>query len=123
MMVGAVVHSIAVSEMINLVMKQDQDTIERARQLELVEGFARHTKLDKSTTQVLQAWASRSTKTTACAYNREEMCTLLTSTLIPRNIMVQLPDSMFGGELKRNKFIIDCFRGNDQLPPKFPAVV
>jgi len=59
----------------------------------------------------------------ACAYDREEMCTLLTSNLIPRNIMVQLPDAMFGGELKRNKFIIDCFRGNDQLPPRFPAVV
>lgn len=123
MMVGAVVHSIAVSEMINLVMKQDQDTIDRARQLELVEGFARNTKLDKSTTKVLQAWASRTTKTTGCAYDRDAMCTLITSNVIPRSIMVQLPDSMFGGELKRNKFIIDCFRGNDQLPPRFPAVV
>lgn len=123
MMVGAVVHSIAVSEMINLVMKQDQDTLDKERQLELVEGFARHTELGKSTTKVFQVWASRSTKAARCAYDREAMCTLLTSNLIPRSIMVQLPEAMFGGELTRNKFIIDCFRGNDHLPPRFPAVV
>jgi CRP-like cAMP-binding protein len=122
MMVGAVVHSIAVSGMINLVMKVDNETIERNRQVELIDGFARQTELDSSTASEFRRWAGTSVAARG-AYDREQMCNLLTSSLIPREIIVQLPEAMFGGELKRNRFILDCFQGVSVLPPRFPALV
>jgi hypothetical protein len=46
MIVGAIVHSILVGEMIKVVTRVDQETIERSHQRQLVDGFARHTELD-----------------------------------------------------------------------------
>lgn len=121
MVIGAIVHSIVVGEMISLVMKKDEESIDRAHQKELIDGFARHTELDDRTMKTLRLWAG-SGKPSRFGYDQEQMRSLLTSSQIPRDIMMKLPEAVFGGEVLRNRFVISC-RCSQQLPPRFPALV
>jgi CRP-like cAMP-binding protein len=121
MIVGAVVHSIIVGEMINVVMRRDQETIDRDHQRGLIDGFARHTELDAGTARKFSRWAT--SKAVTQGYDREHMRTLITSNVIPFEILQLLPKTMFGGELIANNFVTSYINFTRRMPKRFPALL
>mmetsp|Transcript_56813 Transcript_56813/g.99023 ORF Transcript_56813/g.99023 Transcript_56813/m.99023 type:complete len:615 (+) Transcript_56813:87-1931(+) len=120
MLIGAVVHGIIVSEMINVVMRADQAALEVNAQKDLVAGFSRHTEIPPGLANDLQKWVMNS-RGSRHGYDRAQMRSLLTSAM-PQEIMRQLPERMFDGKLVSNKFITSVIEVG-HMPSRFPVLV
>ncbi|CAK0795523.1 unnamed protein product [Prorocentrum cordatum] len=124
MMIGAVVHSIIISEVINLVSEVDEDTRWKRNKMSLLEAYSSHTQLDRDTVSRLTSWvdalpSGRST------FDPEDMRRLLTSGVMPRSLIGDLPDRLFDGQLARNKFMTTCAISctGGIMPPRFPLLM
>mmetsp|Transcript_78468 Transcript_78468/g.143601 ORF Transcript_78468/g.143601 Transcript_78468/m.143601 type:complete len:733 (+) Transcript_78468:65-2263(+) len=120
MLVGAVVHGIIVSEMINVVMRADQAALDLSAQQDLVAGFSRHTEIPKGLANDLHRWVTKS-RGSRHGYDRSKMKNLLTSTM-PQEIMRQLPEAMFDGKLVLNRFITSVVE-DGRKPLRFPVLL
>jgi hypothetical protein len=98
MLVGAVWHSIIVSEVINTVMVEDEITVARKKKKDLISAYAQHAELDDECLEELHKWAD-STESIVKEYDRNEMRKLLTSGSIPRNLLGDIPKHLFMGRL------------------------
>lgn len=98
MMIGAVWHSIIVSEVIATVTVEDEVTIARKKKKELINAYVQHAELDDATLESLMNWVE-TTDSVVREYDRDEMKKLLTSGAIPRHILGDLPKHLFQGRL------------------------
>mmetsp|Transcript_127629 Transcript_127629/g.330840 ORF Transcript_127629/g.330840 Transcript_127629/m.330840 type:complete len:817 (-) Transcript_127629:41-2491(-) len=123
-MMGAVVHSIIISEVINIVTSVDKTAAFVSKQTELVEGFAEHTELDETSQKLMTAWVAFSAKGWASnRYDREQMKQLITDKCMPRSLLGRLPNSLFGGKLVRNSFLSIRGRAIGDVPPRLPLLL
>jgi len=122
MAVGAVVHSIVISEVINVVTSVDQMNLFVSKQRELVEAFAAHTQLDATIEDSLKHWIDGSAKQWfSTRYDREAMKELIVGDSMPRELLGQLPERLFTGKLIQNRFLRIC-DGMCVLPPRLPML-
>merc|ERR1719204_444625 len=104
MAVGAVVHSIIISEVINVVTSIDNTNFFVKKQADLVEAFAAHTELEDSHLERLRRWVSSNAKYwVAHKYDKAEMRDLITSKLMPRELLGDMPAALFEGRLIGNR--------------------
>jgi len=123
MVVGTVVHSIIISEVISIVTKVDDAELYRDKQSELVEAFADHTELGAEQRKMMTDWVTWNAKSWVTSrYDREEMKHLITGKCIPRWILGQLPANLFGGRLLQNQFLTFRF-GLCEMPPRLPLLL
>mmetsp|Transcript_172148 Transcript_172148/g.551803 ORF Transcript_172148/g.551803 Transcript_172148/m.551803 type:complete len:789 (+) Transcript_172148:72-2438(+) len=121
MLVGAVVHSIVISEVIGVVTSVDKTQELANKQALLVEAFAEHTGLDKTSEQLMTTWVTLSARGWAASqFDREEMKTLINDKGIPRSLLGRLPANLFGGRLVSSSFL-RC--GPSELPPRLPLLL
>mmetsp|Transcript_47493 Transcript_47493/g.119687 ORF Transcript_47493/g.119687 Transcript_47493/m.119687 type:complete len:805 (-) Transcript_47493:302-2716(-) len=124
MMVGAVVHSIIISEVISVLTSVDKTEEFVGEQTELVDAFAKHTELDDTSHKLMTAWVSFSAKNWASSrYDRELMKQLITDKCMPRSLLGMLPDRLFGGKLMRNSFLFMHGRDIGDMPPRLPLLL
>jgi len=116
MLIGAVVHSIIVSEVIGIITSVDGSARKLSEQKELVDVFSKHAELDNHTRLDLTNWIE-SSRTALHAYDPSQMRQLLTSSVLPRHLSSELPQAMFSGKLVNNKFL----RINEMLGTPIPA--
>ncbi|CAK0827821.1 unnamed protein product, partial [Prorocentrum cordatum] len=121
MMIGAVLHSIIIGEVITIVSEVDEDTRWKRSRMGLLEAYSSHTQLDRDTVSRLTRWvdglpSGRST------FDPEDMRRLFTSGIMPRSLLGELPDRLFDGQLARNKFMTTCAISctSGITPPRFP---
>eukprot|EP00927_Polykrikos_kofoidii_P011978 TRINITY_DN15139_c0_g2_i3.p1 TRINITY_DN15139_c0_g2~~TRINITY_DN15139_c0_g2_i3.p1 ORF type:complete len:723 (+),score=70.21 TRINITY_DN15139_c0_g2_i3:67-2235(+) len=110
MLIGAVVHSILVSEVICVVTQVDKiDACVKAN-VDLVEGFAYHASLDQATSTLLREWvSSHASGWSKDNYDVDGMTNLLTRRNMPGWLVDQMFSSMFDGLFCRNK-LFKCVR-------------
>jgi len=121
--IGAVVHSIIISEVISVVMSNDQTNLFLTRQCELVEAFSAHTELSNRSAKHLQHWVSTNAKHwISHKYDREEMKDIITSRSMPRELLGQLPLDLFEGKLVDNRLLTVC-DGLCNTPPRLPLLL
>mmetsp|Transcript_91522 Transcript_91522/g.254875 ORF Transcript_91522/g.254875 Transcript_91522/m.254875 type:complete len:730 (-) Transcript_91522:163-2352(-) len=125
MLVGAVVHSIIVSEMISIVTSLDESAADYSHKKGLIDAFAAHTQLDERTFQKMQKWLSLTTKSANKMYDRKEMQALLTGGGLPRELLGSLPGGMYNGRLMQSQFIGVCCEGGyrKSVPPRMPLLL
>jgi len=125
MLLGAVVHGIIMSEVINVVTKMDDKAAALSEQKELLSAFAQHTDLDERTTAEFKQWITRPQKASKRRYDREAMRKLLVAGHLPRALIQDLAENIFRGELLRNKFLQVCvdWAPDGALPPRFPLLL
>jgi len=124
MMVGAVVHGIIVSQVINIVTSTDQIHEFIEKQAALIEAYGAHTGLAPDTLHRIRdevAWRSKSWSVHRI-YNKEEMKELITGKYMPRRLLGEIPGSIFGGKLVQNNFLRCCW-GVAPVPPRLPCIL
>jgi len=121
MILGAIINSIIVGEVISIVTSADQDHIKIREHKAQVEAFCEHTDLDNRTRLQMSAWIEQAPS----SFDYEENCMLkmLTSGLLPRVLLEQLPFQMFGGQLVRNNFFTLCSLQVRHVPPRFSVLL
>jgi len=125
-MVGAVVHSILVGEVINVVTRVEDKDKFVAEQSELVQRFANHTEVGPTLTLSLLEWASLDAKNWMThQYDVGAMKKLITGRYMHRTLMGQLPVKLFSGDLLRNQFTrcLTLFDDAGFLPPRLPLLM
>lgn len=126
MLIGAVVNSIIVSEVINIVQNVDKISIIAKRERELVHAFSLHTEIADSDPALARdlflaidaSWMERH------HFNREDMKQLLMSCDMPADLHLKLEQSVFDGQLAENLFLQICSSpGTGAIPPRLFLLV
>eukprot|EP00929_Paragymnodinium_shiwhaense_P051292 TRINITY_DN25822_c0_g1_i1.p1 TRINITY_DN25822_c0_g1~~TRINITY_DN25822_c0_g1_i1.p1 ORF type:complete len:805 (+),score=93.42 TRINITY_DN25822_c0_g1_i1:77-2491(+) len=130
MVVGAIVHSIIMSEVIGAIRTVDDAALRRTEHKKLVSAFAYNADLQSETVRQLEEWIDlplkgKNGKRVLKRYDRDSMRRLLTSGGIPRSILGRLPVELYGGKLMKNKFVTFCtkYSAGMQMPPRFPLLI
>jgi len=121
MLVGAVIQSLIVSEMIGIVRSVDKAAAQRKKKKDLIDSFATHTEISaQDARMILSAIPEEAMK---IDYKKEEMRRLIVDGTIPRAQVHKLSQRVFGGDLLLNRFISICNDHRTTLPPRFPLLV
>jgi CRP-like cAMP-binding protein len=121
MIVGTIIHSIIVSEVITALTNVDASKKTVEAQKSLVEQFAQHTEMSKTHEMQLKEWLDIPRKG-EIDFDREGMNRLFMSGKLPRTIIGKLPVDLFRGELMKSSFVTVCkysLYGERPLPPRF----
>jgi len=121
MLVGAVVHSIIISEVIGIVTSTDEVQKVVEKQLALIEAFTAHTNLAPDTSKEMKSEISFRAKNWAMSFgfDKSEMKDLITGKYMPRWLIAKIPQSLFDGHLLKNNFLHSI--GN--MPPRMPCLL
>lgn len=123
MVVGAIIHSIIVSEVITVITAHDQVKEFIMQQTRLVEKFAEHAEVGDEAVQDIKSWIRLSAKyQTHLRSDIAEMRHLLTGPELPRSLLAQLPGFLYQGRLVRNGFFGEP-RFADKVPPRLAVLV
>lgn len=123
MVVGAVVHSIIISQVINVVQSNNSSNAFVEQKIALVDAFAIHTELDKETHSEFKGWLENSARAWETnQYDKEKMKELITGKYLPRELLGMLPESLFDGKLVNNRLFSGCKILN-AVPPRLPTLL
>jgi len=123
MLLGAIVNSIILNEVIGTLTRLDESASRVMQQIQVVQDFAEHCNLSKTLRKQLVRWA-RESRADKHDWDRAWMRELLTNGVMPNQLVRQLPAALFAGKLLKNRFVTVCRPYfNDVLPPKFHMIV
>jgi len=108
MLVGTVMNSVVVSEMVNLLAHLDQTASELKRQQALVQAFSEHVRLDESCEIRMLNVIEASRILPRPSLNREEINKVFTSGALPQALLSEVPKHIFKGNFLRNRFLTKC---------------
>lgn len=119
MLLGAIVNSIILNEVISTLTRLDEHSSRVAQQMQVVQDFSDHCDLSRPLRKQLVRWA-RESRAEKHNWDRAWMRELLTNGSMPIRLVGQLPSAIFSGKLIKNRFLSVCtpkFRHG--LPPRF----
>uniref|UniRef100_A0A7S1L368 Cyclic nucleotide-binding domain-containing protein n=1 Tax=Alexandrium catenella TaxID=2925 RepID=A0A7S1L368_ALECA len=122
MVIGAVVHSIVISEVITIVTSTDRMSQFIEKQLNIVEAFCEHTQLPRESQFAMKDEIKHRARSVISSFHedKEQMKELITTgKYIPRWLLGSLPGKMFQGRVLRNQLLM----GNLYLPPRLPCLL
>jgi len=107
MVVGAVIHSIIVSEIIGIVTAIDTEEKEIASRLRIVDDFSDLAGVDDDTRENIKTWLSLQAKrgNLPIKVDRELARSIFLNGNIPSELLQELPPKMFGGSLLESQII------------------
>jgi len=124
MLVGAIVHSIIIGGVINLVSEKSEDEKWRDRQKSLLTAFGRqtlmqHSSINKLTNHIDQMESGQQD------YDGQEMRNMITGDALPRRLVGELPTQVFQGLLMDSKFVTNCAMScyGGAIPPRFTVLL
>eukprot|EP00418_Pyrodinium_bahamense_P095889 CAMPEP_0179037158 /NCGR_PEP_ID=MMETSP0796-20121207/13986_1 /TAXON_ID=73915 /ORGANISM="Pyrodinium bahamense, Strain pbaha01" /LENGTH=685 /DNA_ID=CAMNT_0020733461 /DNA_START=84 /DNA_END=2141 /DNA_ORIENTATION=+ len=123
MVVGAVIHSIVISEVIGIVTSTNEVSAFIGKQVHLVEAFSAHTQLDPDTARTMKSeitWRAQHWAITP-SFDKAAMRDLITGKYMPRWLVSQIPQKLFGGKLVENNFLRG--KGTSVVPPRLPSLL
>lgn len=123
MLVGAVVHSIIISEVINVVTSSDEGHAFVTAKVELIDSFAEHAEVEKETHLEFRGWLLSSARQWMNnQYDKEKMKEIITGKYLPRELLGRLPNALFDGKLVDNRIFNSC-RVLNAVPPRLPTLL
>ncbi|CAE7756046.1 KCNH6 [Symbiodinium pilosum] len=123
MLLGAIVNSIILNEVIGTLTRLDESASRVMQQIQVVQDFSEHCNLSRTLRKQLVKWA-RETRAEKHDWDRAWMRELLTNGVMPGYLVRQLPAALFAGKLLKNRFVTVCRpHFNDVLPPRFHMIL
>eukprot|EP00928_Gymnodinium_smaydae_P052929 TRINITY_DN3704_c0_g2_i1.p1 TRINITY_DN3704_c0_g2~~TRINITY_DN3704_c0_g2_i1.p1 ORF type:complete len:768 (+),score=144.00 TRINITY_DN3704_c0_g2_i1:74-2377(+) len=122
MLVGAVVNSIILSEVITIITSVDELARDVSEQKKLISRFAQHTRLSTKLTNSLTDWLDTA-KTARYTFDTVQMKDLITSSALPRSLLGELAQKVFRGTLANSSFLKTCQGVSDHVPPRLPLLI
>jgi len=121
MIVGTVVNSIIMSEVITTLTGVDKLQAELNKRCSLIQDFAEHAHLSPRVQLALEDAVKKSKA--LGIINTKEMRGLFSSNYVPRSLLGQLPRELFQGQLIANQFLSEPLRQIDNMPPRLPVLM
>ncbi|CAJ1420668.1 unnamed protein product [Effrenium voratum] len=123
MLLGAIVNSVILNEVITTLTRLDESATRVMQQMQVVADFSEHCNLDRPLRKQLVRWA-RESRADKHDWDREWMREILTNGRMPSRLVHQLPSALFSGRLMSNRFLTVC-RGKFRhgLPPRFYMIL
>eukprot|EP00747_Dinoflagellata_sp_TGD_P209529 gnl/TRDRNA2_/TRDRNA2_82916_c0_seq1.p1 gnl/TRDRNA2_/TRDRNA2_82916_c0~~gnl/TRDRNA2_/TRDRNA2_82916_c0_seq1.p1 ORF type:complete len:679 (+),score=119.73 gnl/TRDRNA2_/TRDRNA2_82916_c0_seq1:281-2038(+) len=123
MIIGAVVNSWVLSEVINIVTFIDHTQVEVSKRKGLIRGFADHTELDEVMHRSLREWVDTQAQKGMLSnqYDRESMKEILAE--IPQTLTQKLPNHVYNGRIQKSHFLRVCLSHARQLPPRLSLLL
>jgi len=121
MMVGAIVHSLIVGQVINEVTSDNTVNVFLKNKLKLAKEFAIHANLAPEGTKALSFWLEQNVRDLMTQqYKMDEMHQLITNDM-PLSLMKELHSRLYHGQLGRNRFLRVPFV--IATPPRLPLLL
>lgn len=123
MLVGAVVHSIIVSEVITLVTSVDRTASFINEQKNLIEAYAVHAEMELETAASIKDYLNLHASTwISHRFDRDAMKHMITGRYLPSAMIRDLPMALYEGKLMQNMFFLPPGVG-DNVPPRLPLMM
>lgn len=123
MLVGAMVHSVVVSTVIQVINSNDMVADLIAKNTKLVQAFSQHSQISPDSEHEMKTWASLSSRFwIANQYDKEDMKELILGKTMPPHLLQSLPKEVFHGKLINNK-ILNPTGGAVVVSPKLPLLL
>jgi len=121
MLVGAIVNSIILSEVINILTSVDLPAREVAELQAVVTGFAAHTRLNTSQPELVRQLIDSVARSRGrqASFDRSQFKELIHHVDLPHALMAELVTHAFEGRLMTNRFIVRF----NELPPRFAVLI
>lgn len=122
MILGCIVNGIVLSTVITILATDNEEQRLLAEQERGIRNFGKHMHVADVLTEELTKWASTTKMMDHSNYNRADVKQLLTSGILPRELMLILPHALFNGRLTQNKFVKAMIAAYPlETPGKTPA--
>jgi len=123
-LVGAVVHSIIIGEVISAVTRVDEKGQFITEQKNLMERFALHTEIGEETQMELAMWVNNEAPAWMTQrYDKESVRSLISGRYMNRPLMATLPSRLFQGQFLSNRFFDEIPPRIDEIPPRLPLLL
>jgi len=124
MMVGALVNSIFVSEVVSVVTHVDETERGTQIQKELVGAFIEHVGLQGTIKERMISLSENRVRRAEMTFDRHSVRDMLAGDKIPREVLESLPVELFDGRLLQNRLIRYCQDlHSTTLPPRFSLML
>eukprot|EP00931_Biecheleriopsis_adriatica_P005142 TRINITY_DN106690_c0_g1_i1.p1 TRINITY_DN106690_c0_g1~~TRINITY_DN106690_c0_g1_i1.p1 ORF type:complete len:695 (-),score=103.12 TRINITY_DN106690_c0_g1_i1:23-2107(-) len=110
MIIGTVLNTVFLSEIINL-MNLDRRAIETEQAIATIQDFAQHTRLEEKTQFELEAFARQKNAKSSAGVDGEHMQKLLNGAFLPKEKITELADLVFDSRFRRNTFFKEVTEG------------
>eukprot|EP00931_Biecheleriopsis_adriatica_P043873 TRINITY_DN25069_c0_g2_i1.p1 TRINITY_DN25069_c0_g2~~TRINITY_DN25069_c0_g2_i1.p1 ORF type:complete len:667 (+),score=82.67 TRINITY_DN25069_c0_g2_i1:109-2109(+) len=120
MLVGMVINSLIVGEILSVITGMDHEAAKIAKLQEAIDQFANVTGLDEENVQRFKKSVLQLSKGTM-TQDSEAMRGILKRHL-STELLISLAGSVYGGKLKRNRFILAAARNLEYIPPRLPLL-
>lgn len=118
--IGAVVHSIIISEVIRIVTSTDKIQVFVHQQVQLIDAFLDHTETSQDAAKDMKTWIRLSARFWAQGiYSKDDMKRIITGKYLPNSLHRRLSYALYGGALAKNAI----FRTSWEVPPRLPLLV
>lgn len=117
MLVGTVVHSLIMSEVISTLTRLDRKNVELNKNLGIIQEFANHTHLPVGMTASIENWARKGEKVGA-QLDSKGMKAFFSA--LPRVLLQDLPGKLFQGKLINHTFLAEPLKLIVTMPPRLP---
>ncbi|CAE8598928.1 unnamed protein product, partial [Polarella glacialis] len=122
--VGAIVHSIILGEVISTVTRVDEKGQFSYEQRVLVEKWSSHTELGDEVSSDLQSWTqNQADRWSNQRYDKEGMRHLINGRFLGRSLIASLPEHLYGGELLQNSFFSHLPPRIQETPARLPLLL
>jgi len=122
MLMGTLLNSIIMSEMINIITFVDQAAADVKRQKQLITTFADHTELEEKT--VLRITKLMDTnRVVKPHFDRAEIQNLMLGGLLPQDLVANIPRKVYQGRMANNRFLRVLSAHTVQLPTRFSVMM
>eukprot|EP00931_Biecheleriopsis_adriatica_P080096 TRINITY_DN53455_c0_g1_i1.p1 TRINITY_DN53455_c0_g1~~TRINITY_DN53455_c0_g1_i1.p1 ORF type:complete len:731 (-),score=95.69 TRINITY_DN53455_c0_g1_i1:41-2233(-) len=124
MLLGAVVHSMVINEVIVRVKDGSELSRSIAEMNEMLDGFAQQTQLSEKLEDMLKDWVyHHAQEWHSDRYDRRRMKQTISGKIFPGELLAELPDALFRGRLVANNFISWMQVGSLTVPPRLALLL
>jgi len=123
MIVGTVVNSIIMSEVITTLTGVDRAQAELNKRYGLIKEFADHARLSVKTTTAFEKAVQRASHAGEVRVDASQLKSFFATDTLPREVMLELTKDVFQGKLLRNEMLVWVERHGIPLPARLPLML
>lgn len=123
MIVGTVVNSIIMSEVITTLTGVDRAQAELNKRYGLIKEFAEHTRMSVKATSAFEKAVQRASHAGEMRVDPSQLKSFFATDTLPRELMLELTKDVFQGKLLRNELLVAVERHGIPLPPRLALML
>jgi len=122
MIIGILVNSYLLSQIVDYVQQDNQLSIQKGRHKHLIDALSDHTEMDEQIPHAVRNWIDNQQRVEHASQDIEHLQQMLLGGAFPQDLMQRMSESIFQGRLRINVFVISG-TGTRDPPPSLPVML